>query len=230
MVDVKCLATGSTGNCYILKIDNDTVILDAGCKWNKIVDSQNMNDVLFAFISHEHKDHSANYEKLRFCGVKCLDGITNQEFVKNQISSKFSSKKLEIYRVPIEHGGCNNNALIIKSENECVLYATDFNLCEQDLSEFKFTHILVECNYLEELVNQCTDKVRRQENIDRHMGLEGLKIFLDSLDLSECREIDLIHLSQSFGNNAIMGSSIYSRYKIKTGVCKQHGGIEYYGG
>lgn len=230
MTEVNCLATGSTGNCYLLKLGSETVILDAGCDWNKLVANQNLNDVLFAYISHEHKDHSLNYEKLRLRGVKCLDGINTHFATKNQIQGKKEGKNIEIYRYPIEHGGTNNCALVLKSEDGCVLYATDFNLCEEDLSEFKFTHILVECNYLEELVNQCTDKVRKQENIDRHMGLEGLKIFLDSLDLSQCKEIDLIHLSQSFGDGVIMGSSIYSRYRIKTGVCKQHGGIEYYGG
>ena len=195
----------------------------------KLIEAQNLNDVLFAFISHEHHDHSLNYEKLRLRGVKCLDGITNQEFIKNQILGKFKGINIEIYRVPILHGKANNNALIIKTPDECVLYATDFNLCEYDLSEFKFTHILVECNYLEERVSGHED-IKTLRQINTHMGLEGLKVFLDSLDLSECKEIDLIHLSQQYGNSVIMGSSIYSRYKIKTGVCKQHGGIEYYGG
>lgn len=230
MTEVKCLASGSTGNCYLLTINGETVILDAGCDWNKLTANQNMNDVLFAYISHEHKDHSLNYQTLRLRGVKCLDGITNQTFSKVSIKGKKIGAMLNIYRVPIEHDDCNNNAVIIQDEKDVVLYATDFNLCEYDLSGFKFTHILVECNYLEELVNECTDKARKMENIDRHMGLEGLKIFLDSLDLSECKEIDLIHLSQRFGNNVIMGSSIYSRYKIKTGVCQQFGGIELYGG
>lgn len=229
MVDVKCLATGSTGNCYLLKIDGETVILDAGCDWNKLVANQNLNDVLFAYISHEHKDHSLNYKNLRLRGVKCLDGITNQEFVKNQIKGKFQAKNIEIYRVPILHGKVNNNALIIKTPDECVLYATDFSLCEYDLSEFRFTHILVECNYLEEKVKGHED-IKTKRQINTHMGLDGLKVFLDSLELRWCKEIDLIHISQQYGNDVIMGSSIYSKYKIKTGVCQQYGGIEYYGG
>ena len=229
MVDVKCLATGSTGNCYILKIDNLLVILDAGCEWNKLVKNVNLNEIDFAYISHEHKDHSLNHEKLILRGVKCLDGINTHCFTKN---ANFTPKNLNlgIFRIPIEHGDTNNCALVLQTDDECVLYATDFNLCEYDLSPFKFTHILVECNYLEELVNKCSSRVRRENNIDRHMGLEGTKIFLDSLDLSNCREIDLIHMSTQFGDSIIMGSSIYSRYKIKTGVCKQYGGIEYYGG
>lgn len=228
MVEVNCLATGSTGNCYILKIDGATVILDAGCNWNKLVANQNLNEVTFAYISHNHKDHSLNEENLRLRGIEILKGTTNGEIVKNQIKTKFGGK-LRLYRIPIEHGKEENCALIIQSTNECILYATDFNLCEYDLSSFRFTHILVECNYLEEKVAGQED-IKTLRQINTHMGLDGLKVFLDSLDLSICKEIDLIHLSQQYGNKEIMGSSIYSRYKIKTGVCKQHGGIEYYGG
>ncbi|MCR5112706.1 MAG: hypothetical protein K6A63_02080 [Acholeplasmatales bacterium] len=232
MVQIKCLATGSTGNCYILKSCNQTFILDAGCKWDKIVANVNLNEVDMAYISHEHKDHSLNYKELAFRGVKCFDGINTQDFVKNE-NLRAKQGQYSLYRVPIHHGKTNNCALIIENESDCILYATDFNLCEYDLSEFKFTHILVECNYLESMVGQIDKdsndyfKVKRQ--INTHMGLEGLKIFLDSLDLSKCQEIDLIHMSQGYGDSITMGSSIYSRYRIITGVCKQEGGIEYYG-
>jgi ribonuclease BN (tRNA processing enzyme) len=228
MTNLKCLASGSTGNCYILNVDDLLVILDAGCDWIKMVGSVNLNDVDLAYISHEHKDHSLNYEKLILRGVYCLDGINTQEIIKNQIKSK-NGGLFQIFRIPIRHGNVKNCALVIKNDNECILYATDFNLCEYDLSVFKFTRILIECNYLEKIVNVCDDKVRRENNIDRHMGLEGVKIILDKLDLSKCQEIDLIHLSSTFSDSIIMGSTIYSRYKIKTGVCKQFGGIEYYG-
>lgn len=227
MTSVNCLASGSTGNCYLLNIDGNTIILDAGCSWNKLIANQNLNDVLFAYISHNHRDHSLNWEKLYLRGLNLLKGTTNKEIVKNEINAK-NKGKLKVYRIPIEHGEEENCALIVQSENECVLYATDFNLCEYDLSTFKFTHILVECNFLEDKVAGHED-VKTLRQINTHMGLEGLKIFLDSLDLSKCKEIDLIHLSQQYGNKEIMGSAIYSKYRIKTGVCEQYGGIEYYG-
>ena len=228
MIEVNCLATGSTGNCYIVKIDGSTVILDAGCKWNKLIANQNLNDVLFAYISHVHKDHSLNEENLRIRGVEILNGTTNGEILKNEIKTKFEGK-LRVYRIPIQHGDTENAALIIQTKKECLLYATDFNLCEYDLSTFKFTHIMVECNFLESNVEGHED-IKTLRQINTHMGLEGLKIFLDSLDLSQCKEIDLIHLSQQYGNYIFMGSAIYNKYRIKTGVCQQYGGIEYYGG
>lgn len=228
MTNLECLATGSSGNCYILKINDFTCILDAGCRWDKLVANVNLNDIDFAFISHEHKDHSLNYEKLRLRGVLCLDGINTQKCTKNQ---KYGINKgiYELWRIPIQHGETNNCALIIVYEDECVLYATDFNLCEYDLSGFKFTRIIVECNYLEEKIKGHED-MKSIRQINTHMGLEGLKIFLDELDLTCCKEIDLVHLSSDYGDKIIMGSTIYSKYKIKTGVCLKHGGVEYYGG
>jgi len=227
MTNLECLATGSTGNCYILKVGSFLVILDAGCDFKKLTSKVNLNDVDFAFISHEHQDHSKHLKDLLLRGVKCIDGITNQETIKNEFKSKFGGFS-QVLRIPIKHGKCNNSALIIKTDDELVLYATDFTHSDYDLSKFKFTHIIVECNYVESMVADTTDiKVKRQ--INTHMGLEGLKIFLDKLDLSKCKEIDLIHMSQGFGNRILMGSSIYSRYHIKTGVCKQYGGIDFYG-
>lgn len=223
MTNLKCLATGSSGNCYILQIDDTTCILDAGCDWNKLTSNVNLNNVDFAYISHEHKDHSLNYKKLLLRGVKCLDGITTHNLKKKQIKGQ-----LQAFWIPILHGATNNCALILKNNEECVLYATDFNICEYDLSEFKFTRVIVECNYLEERVKGHND-VKTLRQINTHMGLDGLKIFLDSLDLSKCQEIDLIHLSSDYGDKIMMGSSIYSKYKIKTGVCLKFGGIEYYG-
>ena len=224
MTSFECLATGSSGNCYILKIGDYTCILDAGCKWDKLTTHVNLNKVDLAFVSHEHKDHSLNYEKLKIRGVCCLDGITNQKVSKNQINGKFDA-----FLVPIQHGETNNCALILKKDYDCVLYATDFNLCEYDLSEFKFTRVIVECNYLEERIKGQVD-IKSLRQINTHMGLEGLQIFLDTLDLSRCEEIDLVHLSSDYGDKIIMGSTIYSKYKIKTGVCLKHGGVEYYGG
>ena len=227
MFELECLGTGSKGNCYIVKADGSCFLLDAGIP-KKIIDKHiNFNDVNLIFISHEHKDHSLSMNKLDLRGVKILDGITNQEVIKNQINAK-NGGLLRVWQIPIHHGSTNNNALVVKTDEECVLYATDFNICDYDLSDFKFTRVIVECNYIDKLLPQDMDfKTRRQ--INTHMGLNGLMIFLDKLDLSKCQELDLIHMSQGYGDSVLMGAKIYAKYRIRTGVCKQFGGIEYYG-
>jgi len=222
MTQFKCLATGSSGNCYLLDLGGGCIILDAGITIKKILDNINFNDVIFACISHSHNDHKASMPDLLRKHIQIFYGGSNTK-------PKFSNcKGHKIIQMPIEHGECINNAFIIKYENECVLYATDFTLCEYDLSEFKFTRVIVECNFCEDLIPTEMDlKTKRQ--INTHMSLNGLKIFLDSLNLSTCKEIDLIHKSNQYGNAVVMGATIYSKYKIRTGVCKQFGGVAYYG-
>ena len=226
MTTFKCLATGSSGNCYLLNLGGGCIILDAGVPIQKIVEHVNLNSVIFACISHEHKDHSKSMESLKERGIKVFYGGTDK---KTHIN-KFASHK--IIQIPIHHGECINSAFIIQYDFENfgernVLYATDFNLCEYDLSKFKFNRVIVECNFIDEKIKAVDVKTKRQ--INTHMSLNGLKVFLGKLDLSECEEIDLIHMSQGYGDEILMGSSIYAKYKIPTCVCKQFGGVSSYG-
>ena len=222
MTQFKCLATGSSGNCYLLDLGGGCIILDAGITIKKILDNVNLNDVIFTCISHQHNDHKAAMPDLLRKRVQVFYGGSNEKVKFN------TCKGHKIIQVPVAHGECINNAFVIKYKDECILYATDFTLCEYDLSEFRFTRVIVECNFCEDLIPSEMDlKTKRQ--INTHMSLNGLKIFLDKLNLTGCKEIDLIHKSNQYGNAVVMGATIYSRYKIRTGVCKQFGGVAYYG-
>jgi phosphoribosyl 1,2-cyclic phosphodiesterase len=222
MTTFSCIASGSTGNCYLVNLGGGYIILDAGIPIQKIVQNVNLNDVLFACITHEHNDHKKSMADLKKRNVQVFYGGDN---IKTKLT-KF--KNHIIIQVPVSHGETINNAFVIQYKNECILYATDFNLCEYILSDFKFTRVIVECNFIDSYVEKIDDfKTRRQ--INTHMSLDGLKIFLNKLNLESCEEIDLIHLSQSYGNEMIMGSSIYAKYKIPVCVCKQWGGVKSYG-
>ena len=220
-IGFKCLATGSSGNCYILNLGGGYILLDAGIPISKIIDGINLNDVLFACITHQHLDHKKSMGDLLKRRVQVFYGGLDTQ------PKRIKWKKHKITQIPVLHGECINNAFVIQYENECVLYATDFNVCEYNLSEFKFTRIIVECNYIESMIK--LDDIKAKRQINTHMGLDGLKLFLDSLDLSQCKEIDLVHISSQYGNAVMMGAAIHSKYKIKTGVCKKFGGIAFYG-
>lgn len=226
---IRCLASGSTGNCYIVNSGDSCFILDAGIDIKKIINEVNLNDVDFAFISHEHNDHCKSSKKLEIRGVPVVWG--NLPRVFEEIASMgLKQGNLKGYCFNVEHGESICSGLIAENmlNGESLLYITDFNICKPDLSMFKFTHIMVECNYCDDLIEGVEDfKTRRQ--INTHMGLKGLQTFLDGLDLSRCKEIILMHQSQTFGDAITMGATIYSKYRIRTGVCKQYGGIDYYG-
>lgn len=230
----QCLGTGSSGNCYLIQLGSSYILLDAGVQFKKITKAINLNNLDFAFISHEHKDHSLCEENLRYRAVSILNGNTIQDFVKIAKFSQFSAE-LSIFLFPLEHGECKNGGIIIKKNGnskgeqaECVLYATDFTVCKYDLSAFKFTSVIVECNYLKEKVIDTPEFMRTKENIYRHLSLEGCDLFLSKLDLSQCKEIILCHFSDNYSDAIYMGSYINSKYKIKTLCCRKLGGYDTY--
>lgn len=229
-MEFTCLGTSSIGNCYLVKTDGSSILLDAGIPIQKIIKATNLNDLSFAFVSHKHKDHSLSLEKLASRGVQVIYGGLNQEWVKNRIKKKFSGN---FYTFGVEHGDTLCNACIIETEEDTILYATDFNLCKWDLSMFQFTSLIVECNFIDKNVTQAMidadPKIKRQ--INTHLGLDGLMIFLSHLDLTKCKEIILIHQSTDprLFNEEIVKTKVYSTYFIPTGICQIKGGIEWIG-
>lgn len=231
-MEFKCLGTGSSGNCYLVNLGSGNFLLDCGVNFKKVIKAVNLNDLLFAFISHEHKDHAANNENLRLRGIDLIEGRSYQEFTKIEKNAKFEGS-YEVYAFPVQHGDCSNCGCIVRDLKTglVLLYITDFNICRYDLSKFKFDYLVLECNFLERNVDlvpeELQTKVRRQ--INTHMGLEGLQVFIDTLDLTRTKEIILIHMSEGFGDKIIMPTTIYNKYKIPTSICLKNGGLESYG-
>lgn len=222
----KCLGTGSSGNCYIVTtLKGSNILLDAGIDIRKIVKEINLNDVDMCFISHIHKDHAKAQNSLLKRGVKVICSKIHG-FAKTLVKTKF--EEITMYVFPVEHGDCDCFGCIIQTENECILYITDFTICKYDLSAFKFTSVIVECNYIEEHIIETEDNIRVLENIQRHQSLSGCDLFLSKLDLTKCNEIVLIHFSENFSNPIFMGSYIHNKYKIKTLCCKKLGGYNTY--
>lgn len=230
MLPIKCLATGSDGNCYLVQVGTKYIILEAGIPIEKIIKNVNLNDVLFAYVSHEHNDHKQSMSKLKERGVKVLYGaLLDKPFGPKQIED------ITIWTVPIQHGDTTNSALIIQYLNDILFFGTDFSICRWNLKKFKFTQILVECNYIETniqttLSNPSDENYQRAvRQINTHMGLNGTIEFLKKQDLSQCKEIYLLHMSLTYGNGSIMGSLVYGMFQIPVKVCKTYGGFWEYG-
>ena len=69
---LKCLGSGSSGNCYLLTADNgETLLLDAGLPIMDIKRGLNWNIkcVVGAICTHAHKDHSLSVQDLEHMGI-----------------------------------------------------------------------------------------------------------------------------------------------------------------
>ena len=85
-----------------------------------------------------------------------------------------------------------------KATNERLLFVTDTQFINYRFS--CLTHIMVEANFSDDALAEPENAPRRSRLRHSHMSLENCIKLLKANDLSQCREIWLIHLSASNGD------------------------------
>ena len=81
MLKLKCLATGSSGNCYLLSTENETLILDCGIPIKEIKKGLDFDfsKVVGCVVTHSHKDHSASVDELKKLGIPIWQAYMERE-------------------------------------------------------------------------------------------------------------------------------------------------------
>lgn len=72
---LKCIATGSSGNCYLLTSNSgETLILDCGIPIKEIKKGLdwNIKDVVGVLCTHKHLDHSKPLDNFKKCQYRYL--------------------------------------------------------------------------------------------------------------------------------------------------------------
>lgn len=227
-MNIKVFASSSSGNCYLLQSGGINFLLDCGIKKNELItklaqEKLTITDLEFCLISHEHNDHSALSEYLsKFINVySCY----SNEYVKKIDSNKLLKiGNIRIIPFNVKHGKTENYGYIINDGIDNLLFATDCNLIEYNFS-IPFTKIMIECNYMDSLLDMDNEKEIRQANT--HMSLENLKIHLSRMNLHHCKEIYLLHLSDECSDEKIMQAQIQSLTHCKTNIALKKGGVNY---
>lgn len=201
------LASSSHGNAYIVS-DNDTrILVECGLSYKKLQKAVgfDLSQLAACLVSHEHKDHSGCVRDLigRGMDVYMSEGtadaleITGTTAIESM--EQFNIGSLDVVPFSVFHDAAEPLGFLIKSriDGDVLAFATDtVNLRYR----FPGLNILaIEANYDKEILARCErmpEKVRhRIEN--SHMEIDTVCDYLRSLDLSECREIYLLHLSDA---------------------------------
>lgn len=200
---LKCIATGSSGNCYTLTSDNgETLILDCGIPIKEIKKGLNWNirSVVGCIVSHAHSDHSKSVKDLRDIGIPVCNPyevlLTNQ-FLAN---SYFSVRSFDL--TTLDGRWTHTNAdgsecpcygfLITHPEMGRMLYITDTNLIKW---KFKgINHILLGTNYDKDLVN--VDNQSKANHVFRgHLSIDTACEFVKANISNDLQNVIMCHLS-----------------------------------
>lgn len=200
------LASSSAGNAYVVSDRDTRILLECGVSHKKLqkLSGFSLSEFKACLVSHEHKDHAKSVADLIARGMEvymsvgtaqaleCSDGVELIEHME-----QFNVGSLDIVPFTTFHDAKEPLGFLIKSrvDGDVLAFATDtVNL------RYKFPGLnilAIEANYDKFILERCEklpDKVRHRIT-NAHMEIDTLCDYLKSLDLSECREIYLLHLS-----------------------------------
>lgn len=236
---LKVINSGSKhGNSYALFSDSgEILILDAGCKYKDIlrVIDYRISDVCGVLISHIHGDHTLSFKDFLRAGIEVysndetqseLEQVTGERIKGVLKNNKFLCGKFKVTPFYIPHTRtsaetnelipCKNYGYLIEHEEMGkLLYMTDMEHCPYRFKSYKVNHMMIECNYMDELVNK--DEPNFLHRIEGHCSLDTCKEIVKENSSNDLLNVILIHLSHSSCNpqiaseeiKAIVGMGVY---------------------
>lgn len=206
------LASSSHGNAYIVSDRETRILLECGLSRRKLqqLSGFRLSDISACVVSHEHKDHSGCVADLIAGGmpvymsegtavVLCLEGnaLEAAEAVEHQ--KQITVGTMDIVPFATFHDAKEPLGFLFRSrlDGDILAFATDtVNLNYR----FPGVNILaIEANFDKYILERCQrmpEKVRHRVT-NTHMEIDVLCDYLRRLDLSACREIYLLHLSDA---------------------------------
>ena len=205
-------ASSSKGNVYLVSDRDTRILIECGVTYKKLKElvGFGLSTLDGCLISHEHKDHSGCVQNLlRDCLPVYLTRGTAEALelqdklmdLANEIRAgeQFTIGSIDILPFATFHDAQEPVGFCMQSrtDGDILVYAIDtVNLPY----EFPGMGVLaVEANFDKAIMERCEkmpEKVRHRVS-NTHMEIDTLCGILQRMDLSRCREIHLLHLSDA---------------------------------
>ena len=196
------LASSSHGNCYVVSDGQTVILLECGISFRKIKKGLgfDLSNIRACLVSHEHKDHAKSVMDLIKSGVEVFASEGTADAVADRVQLQVGS--LEIMPFATFHDAAEPLGFLIysRTDGERLVFATDtVNLGYR----FPGVNLLaLEANYDAAILARCErmpEKVKKRVT-NSHMEINTLCQYLRTLDLSACRALYLLHLSNAASN------------------------------
>jgi phosphoribosyl 1,2-cyclic phosphodiesterase len=228
-MEIKPIASGSAGNCYLVSDGNTEILIEAGIpiRQIQIACGFKVSRVEACLISHAHGDHVRSAMDIAKLGVDIFTGhgtieaaglsghrIHTVEPFDNIAVGTFTVIPFDIVHDAPDPLGF---FLISRSTGERILYATDTSYIKYRFNDI--THAMIEANYdWKEMIRNVrdgrVDAQRAARTIKNHMSIETTIKTLKENDTSNLQEVWLMHLS---ADNSI-AEEFRKRVQQETGV------------
>lgn len=228
-MELKVVSSGSIGNCYILNGKNSTLLIECGVKYQEIVTALDYDlfKVKACVVSHAHGDHSKSIKQIMQNGIPVFASKGTFDTLKISQEQRYKEvEHLRTYNVndfwisafEVEHDSPQTMGFIIThNESGRVLFITDTYRLKWNFN-MAFDHVIIEANFCEEIVSKKSDDYINKRRYKAHMSFQTAMLTLEKLDLSKCKNIILIHLSDTSSDEQRFKRECIERFGIPTTI------------
>ena len=212
-MEIKVIASGSSGNCTYINDGKTSLLLDAGIPVSKIRIGTDfrLGAVSGVLITHRHGDHAKSVLPLLYIGV---DVYAHEDVFSNMAHKPYNANVIQFdgdTHLPFTvgtfsvtpfsvHHDVPNLGFYIHSTatGENLVYFTDTFYLTHTFPALNY--LLAECNYDPEALDRNIADERlapefKKRLVRAHMSIDTLLEMLKANDLSHMKQIYLMHLS-----------------------------------
>ncbi|MCL1810897.1 MAG: MBL fold metallo-hydrolase [Methanomassiliicoccaceae archaeon] len=215
MFEVHVLASGSDGNCAVIQLDDEAIMIDAGISCKKTmelmgkegIDHRSLKALL---VTHEHSDHiggagpvSRKFNIPVMCNKATFDcsEIGSVEYAEIRTMGSFCVGSMNITPLPTSHNAAEPNAFLVEADGRRVLVATDTGKLT-----FQVEHALKEA-----------DVAVIEANYDKKMLAEGpYPIYLKRLIASDTGHLANVDCAEAIKRTMRDNRQIFLAHLSKT--------------
>ena len=236
---IQVLGTGSSGNCYKVEIGTATLLLECGLPFKVIQKKLNfkVSEIDACLVTHEHMDHAKAVKDLMKAGVDCYmtKGTAEALGVSGHRLKAFDTwgeckykttyvKDLFIQSFEAVHDVAEPASFYIgtKDEKESLVFVTDSAYLKYKIPDCDC--LMIECNYVKSVLDKQVEDGKLNTNlrnriVKNHLSLETLVEALKVANLSRCKQIYLMHLSDGNSDEELIKRTIQETTGIEVVVC-----------
>ena len=181
------VGTGSSGNCYLLKHNDNYIALDCGCKWKDVLVGCNFHpiDIDIALVTHSHSDHSKYAKEFIKGGIP----VYSPDNVKAKTMVKYKNISFVPFVVPHD---VTCYGYLIKVDGQTIVYMTDFGYCRYTFKSWNVDTFIIACNY--NILPDAED-AKYAHVVLGHSSLETVKDILEVNKSDFLKNVILCHVS-----------------------------------
>lgn len=206
MFEFALLASGSKGNCFVVKSGETRIMIDCGTTGKYLQKSfasigltkEELDAVL---ITHDHSDHISQIRRFRDLNIYAPVEIPDIESFLVRPMQKFSVGNVLITPIALSHDAPHTTGYILDDSQEKLVYITDTGYVNE-----KYFQLLKDADYIILESNHDTEMLmhtRRPQYLKAricsdqgHLNNEECADVLDQIVTKRTRIIILAHISQ----------------------------------